>query len=691
MNETATTPRRLFFEQFSHEFLTDDFPPEAPGEKITDLHRKKVEFILCVLSREGDLEAFVDFQALYREQGFTVESVFINDYTPYIYPDFVPVLDSLNNHLKLSSCLVLSFRDTEFAGVTGAALLIKKGKSPDDAIAAVNRNKNINIQTKDAVSFLHCFKKYIEPAYILPAGVDDIVCARSGSPIDITAETRRDSGNQKKKKKGVTGRGDIDIPDLRAREEAEASELPIPLDELESFSGPDQSTQEPAVEKIRDHDSDDDRQNGIVEMEQLLEPDGSSPDTATDMKKAPADVGRTHDTSPEEKQVRGENTFSPVQFIRNVKPTIRFKLISIISLIIVFSMGLMIFLTTFFLLRNNTIRIQEHNQALSGVIAMKMKGDFVAIIEKSNLMAAAMLREFVSREQKRLFTNLFFSNDKDVIFVGIADRNGGSISFRRSIANSAFMHERRLTNESIRVITASNSVDISRAFSGEAVVHNVSRDFRMPVMAVSVPYERDTNRKVRSILVTYLKLDRIISSFRFSGITKAFMVNDKGVIIAHPDNAMVMAPGNLMNAPIVKMMMTSRINNGQSRYTDDNNDAFLGSFKKIGFAGAGVIATVSEETAFNDIFTIQKINIIILIIVITISILIMYFFGKSLTAPILRLFDATRKIEQGNFNVDIGPAASDEIGDLTRSFVAMGKGLEEREKRKASTENTYKG
>lgn len=681
MNENGTAQRRLFFEQFSSEFLTDDFPPEAPGEKISELQRKEVAFILCVLSRESDLDSFVDFQALYREQGFDVESIFINDYTPYIYPDFVQVLDSLNGNLKFRSCMVLSFRDTEYAGVTGAGLLIRKGKSPKDAIAVINRNKHININTREASSFLHCFKKYLDPSYVLPENVDDIAGLRSISPLDLTAKHQGEAGKGPKKKKGSSGRVDIDIPDLRAREEAEAAELPVSPEELESFTIPETASPEAAETMFPEHETDDDHQNGIREMEKLLEREEPSLPATAETREEPAELTLLPDSTPE---ISGEQQKSVtiLQFLRNVKPTIRFKLISIISLIIVLSMGIMIFLATFFFLRDNKVRVQENNLTLSGVIALKVKGDFMSIIEKSNLMAATMLQEFRSADQKRLFTDLFFSNDRDFIFVGIADRNGESISFRRSVANSAFLQERQLTTESIRNISQSNNKDISRAFTGEAVIHNVSRDFRIPVIAVSVPYERDGNRNVRSILVTYLKLDRIISSFSFSGITEAFMVNDRGVVIAHPDNNMVLAHTNLMKLPIVKMMMTSRINNGQSGYTDEKGVAFLGSFKKIGFAGAGVIATVREELAFQEVFNIQKRNIFILIIVLNISILIVYFFGKSLTTPILRLFGATKKIEQGNFNVDIEPTTRDEIGDLTRSFIAMGKGLEEREKMK---------
>jgi len=56
------------------------------------------------------------------------------------------------------------------------------------------------------------------------------------------------------------------------------------------------------------------------------------------------------------------------------------------------------------------------------------------------------------------------------------------------------------------------------------------------------------------------------------------------------------------------------------------------------------------------------------------------FFANTLTSPILNLVDATKKIEEGVFRVDIKPTVRDEVGLLTNSFVKMGKGLEEREK-----------
>jgi adenylate cyclase len=187
---------------------------------------------------------------------------------------------------------------------------------------------------------------------------------------------------------------------------------------------------------------------------------------------------------------------------------------------------------------------------------------------------------------------------------------------------------------------------------------------------------------VRSILVSYIKLDKLLKAFTASGITKMFMVNEQGDIIAHPDSAIVVSGGNYINLPIVKLMIKSTIDNGLKRYQDENGIYHLGSFKKIGIGGVGVIATVEEAKAFQAIYDMQRRNIYLMVIVLTSVILIIYFFAKTLTTPIIRLVSATKLIKEGEFNVAILPTTRDEIGELTGAFIEMGHGLEEREKMK---------
>ena len=159
--------------------------------------------------------------------------------------------------------------------------------------------------------------------------------------------------------------------------------------------------------------------------------------------------------------------------------------------------------------------------------------------------------------------------------------------------------------------------------------------------------------QVDSISLIYIKLDTILKSFREQGIIKSFMVNYKGDIIAHHDNSVVLSGGNYINLPIVNTMLKSTMNNGLQKYKHDDNQIHFGSFKKIDIGGGGVIAHVSEKKALEEVYNIQRRNFLIMVAVIATAILIVYFFGKTLTTPILRLVGAAKQISEGIYNVKI--------------------------------------
>lgn len=369
-------------------------------------------------------------------------------------------------------------------------------------------------------------------------------------------------------------------------------------------------------------------------------------------------------------------------FLYNLK--IRAKLISIISLIIITSLSGMIFLATYFFRSDNEVRVTESNHMISEILALKVKTDFISIVEKLNLMGTTMLQEFRSAQQKNLFTDLFFSNDKDFISVAVGTKgpDGKTVRFDRSIYNRAFMKENQLAENDFDRIRKAEEEEFLKSFNDEAVVNNVSDHFKLPVLSIIIPFQRDAANRVTSIVVGFIKLDRFLQVFKTSGMTETFMVNFQGDIIAHPDSKVVLSMGNYMTIPIVQKMIKSKYDNEQTRYKEKNGEYYLGSFKKIGFSNLGVVATVAEEKALASVYQIQRRNIYIMVIFLNIAILIVYFFGKTLTTPIIRLLGATKEIEKGNFHVEIQPETGDEIGQLTTSFVAMGRGLEEREKMK---------
>ena len=102
---------------------------------------------------------------------------------------------------------------------------------------------------------------------------------------------------------------------------------------------------------------------------------------------------------------------------------------------------------------------------------------------------------------------------------------------------------------------------------------------------------------------------------------------------------------------------------------DDNNNFFISvhSINNSIFA----VTTISEKAVYEVIDRTTRRIILFSLAVLFIAIIIIRLFSNTITYPIADLVDATNKIEQGDFNVEIKPRTRDEIGFLTSSFIQM--------------------
>jgi len=362
---------------------------------------------------------------------------------------------------------------------------------------------------------------------------------------------------------------------------------------------------------------------------------------------------------------------------KKIRFTIGFKLITILSVLIATSLFGIIFLATYLFRADYELRIKENNHEIARAISLRVRDEFAAVVRQAGYLASVMEN---GGDERRLIKEQTFSGDGASIFVGLASKDGDTLSTDYWALNEAFAGRNDVVKDDFFNAIKNDKGALRKAFDGETVVCNASYNFKVPVIGIGVPFRSRAGSPASSILVIYVPMAPFLESVKSTGITKSMIVNGSGDVLAHHDTSLVMARTNLVNLPIIAAMLKSRAGNGLLRYRDAAGDYYLGAFYKTGFGDTGIVSTAPESKAYEALYRIRWRNILITLIVLNLGILIVYLFSKTLTRPIRRLVDATRQIEEGNFNVDIRRTGSDEIGDLTDSFVRMGAGLNEREK-----------
>ncbi|HMV41857.1 MAG TPA: adenylate/guanylate cyclase domain-containing protein, partial [Leptospiraceae bacterium] len=361
------------------------------------------------------------------------------------------------------------------------------------------------------------------------------------------------------------------------------------------------------------------------------------------------------------------------------KFTIRLKLLMIISTIILFSLSIIISIATYVFKDDARTTIESNTLGTTLILTDNLTSKFLAL-SKNLKLVAEHISEDNGKSTNRDFKKIFFENDSDVLFLGVYRQEGEELILTEKLYN-----EGRETNASLEendFISTANAMSsyFSKSFAGATILRNASPIFKNPVLGLSIPFKEIKNKK--TIIVSFIRLNGILESFQAAGSSNNFLVDDEGNLLVHPNIDFIKAGKNVSSSPIVKSMLESNTNNKYQRFLDEDNSYYLGSFKKLGFAAGGVISTVKEEKAFEQIYNLQRRNIYLMIIVLMLSILFVYFYANSLTNPILKLVDASHEVEGGNYHVKLPIGAHDEIGILTNSFNSMTKGLDEREKMK---------
>ncbi len=216
-----------------------------------------------------------------------------------------------------------------------------------------------------------------------------------------------------------------------------------------------------------------------------------------------------------------------------------------------------------------------------------------------------------------------------------------------------------------------------------------------PVTGVVMTYwdERDNRQKPLVIIVKNGELlNDIINS---TGSRTIFVLNGRGELIGHPDKALVTScqPGDYEDHPVLVHVRESgstanqQISYDQTIFTEADPSGggpvpMLGAFTLIKDWDLFFVSEIKREAVFGPINDILRQNLYLMIMILSLAILMIYFFSKTITMPLARLMVATKLIEKGLYELKLKVRNRDETGVLTQAFVDMGHGLQERERMK---------
>lgn len=328
-----------------------------------------------------------------------------------------------------------------------------------------------------------------------------------------------------------------------------------------------------------------------------------------------------------------------------------------VSSLLILSLASMGFLSSFFFLRDATVRIEENNYNLAQISAGKLDDDLRSLADRARL-----LLDLSGGDPESDVARRFFALNPDILYVGVPGLaelpNAGALAARGVDPGAA------------------SAAAAGRAAAAGVAVFNAAPALGAAAVGVIQPYREGA---FEGSLVAMAGAERYASMLGARGVVETFVVASGGELILHADESLLAAGASLAGNRAVQAMALSAAGNGQLRYHDERGVEYLASFRR-GYGDAGVIAQAPVDKAFEAVRAIERRNLYLFGAVLSLAAAFTYFFSRSISGPVEALMGAALQIEDGLFELDIEATTRDELGALTETFVEMGRGLAEREK-----------
>jgi adenylate cyclase len=405
------------------------------------------------------------------------------------------------------------------------------------------------------------------------------------------------------------------------------------------------------------------------------------------------------------------------------------KLITIISLIVIISLGSITALVSWLVQEDLRVSAEENNFEINRRSAMEAETTLSNVRSNSRILIQTIMAMEMENAAARESADYFFSENPQIasLFFIIPG------SAEMLLINRQFFASREISEGLADSYFYNQIGALGRAVRGETVLLNAAPYFARSILALFFPWQ---GGGVGGVLFSSESLN---NNFGF-GTNQSYMINTDGDILSHSDFALVMSAVNLSGEDYIRSILDSSERNRQQLVESDfkllqtterpAGKNFLQSalenilrdilpvankaagavvrflrlakidlnepdwdvqkvivpnmssgesetfrqfvaFTKLNVAGAVVITNIEYDKVFEGIAATTRRNIYLTITVLSISIILIWFFSKTISIPLKALTVVARNIEGGVFQMDLSPKGHDEIGVLTASFQKM--------------------
>jgi methyl-accepting chemotaxis protein len=199
----------------------------------------------------------------------------------------------------------------------------------------------------------------------------------------------------------------------------------------------------------------------------------------------------------------------------------------------------------------------------------------------------------------------------------------------------------------------------------------IGKTSKKPALVLSVPIKAaDQTVGVMAAAMTIDDISKSVATWKKGKTGHAFLVDEKGFVVAHPNRQFVSKRKNLNSHPLIANYRKKGWTTITTRFNTANENPALGHVRSNNYGWALAMQQEDSEV-FAALNRMQKFALTLLGCTILLVSVIAWFSARAIVTPVMKLTDAAERMSLGELNVKIDIKSKDEIGLLAQAIGRM--------------------
>lgn len=199
----------------------------------------------------------------------------------------------------------------------------------------------------------------------------------------------------------------------------------------------------------------------------------------------------------------------------------------------------------------------------------------------------------------------------------------------------------------------------------------IGKTSKKPALVLAVPIKsEDQTVGVMAAAMTVDEISKSIATWKKGNTGYAFLVDEKGYVVAHPNRQYVAKRKNLNSHPLIANYRKKGWTTITTRFSTEKNQPALGHVRSNNYGWALAMQQEDSEV-FAALNQMQKFALTLLGCTILLVSVIAWFSARAIVTPVMKLTDAAERMSLGELNVKIDIKSKDEIGLLAQAIGRM--------------------